>query len=65
MNVYKLLLGALFVVGSILFFIYTVKSNSKDENYGASKLSYDFQIILGTIAVFIVGAIMIYREIFG
>ncbi len=61
MNEYKLLLGIILVVLSGLYLIYTIRSGMKDKNYSWMTYSYDVKIVVGTLAFFVIGIILIYR----
>ena len=63
MNIYKLLLGILIIVLSLIYLIYTLKSAKQDENYRPIILSFDIQIISGILIFLVLGFVMIYREL--
>lgn len=65
MNFYKLLLGVMLIVVSIAGINHIFKVASKDENYSQKKMfTYDFKLIIGAVFGFVIGLILIYREIF-
>ena len=63
MNYYKLFLGVLVSILSILYLLHTIKSAINDKDYDAMTSSYDINIIFGIITFLLIGIILIYREL--
>ncbi|TXN36889.1 hypothetical protein FVB32_00970 [Flagellimonas hymeniacidonis] len=59
----NLLIGILLIVGTILYLIYTKKDIEKDKDYNYWIMSYDINIIFGTLVFLVIGIIMVYREL--
>lgn len=62
MHVLKLIIGILLVLISIVYFIYKINLDSREES-DDMLFSFRIKIYVGLLAIFIVGIIMIYREI--
>lgn len=64
MNINNLIIGIIFVFGSIVYFIYR-KSYRSDEidNKDYMLLVNQFKIYFGVIILLILGIILIYREL--
>ncbi|MCL6265431.1 hypothetical protein [Flagellimonas myxillae] len=64
MNIGKLVIGIFLVLLSLAYFVYTLRSMLKDENYRPILFSFDIKILFATVAICVVGLILIYREVF-
>lgn len=59
----NLLIGIVLIIGTILYLIYTKKDIDKDKDYNYWIMSYDINIIFGTLVFLVIGIIMVYREL--
>ena len=64
MNFYKVLLGVFLVFSSVWYYNYLRKSTSEDGEKSAIEKSFDIEIYLGLGVIFVIGLVMIYRELF-
>lgn len=64
MNFYKIILGILIVGGSVLYFRHLRKNSLEDEEKSPIEKSYDIEIYFGLMIIFVIGLVMIYRELF-
>ena len=63
MNIFYLIIGIILVVLFVAYFLDLLKDIEKDEDYDAISSSFDIQIIGGVLIFFIMGIIMVYREL--
>lgn len=63
MSIYKLIIGIIITILSIIYFIYTIKSAKKDKDYDWMIYSFDVSIVSGTLVFLLLGIVMIYREL--
>lgn len=63
MNIINLIIGILLILGSIIYFIDVLKEIEKDEDYSQVLASFDIQIIGGTFIFFLIGIVMVYKEV--
>jgi len=59
----NLFIGILLIIGTVLYLIYTKKDIEKDKDYNYWIMSYDINIIFGTLVFLVIGIIMVYREL--
>ncbi len=63
MNYIKLLIGILLVFISIIFFLYELKKYRKEKKFDYMIFSFDVKIFVVLLAFFVMGIVMIYREL--
>ncbi|MFD2585979.1 hypothetical protein ACFSQJ_03505 [Croceitalea marina] len=64
MNFYKIILGVFIVIGSVWYFSHLRKNNLEDEDKSPIEKSFDIEIYFGLMIIFVIGLVMIYRELF-
>lgn len=63
MGFLNLLIGVLLILAAIAYLIYTKKEIDEDDIYTCWTLSYDIEIIFGTLVFLVIGNIMGYRAL--
>ena len=63
MNIPNLLIGILITGASFIYIIRVIRDAQKDKDYDYILLSLDINIVVPLLIFFIIGLILIYREI--
>jgi len=63
MNLLNLFIGIILVILSVLYFLHVLRRENKDKDYDSISYLFDLNIVVGIIAFFAVGIVLIYREL--